>query len=294
MIRIQYDINLVCIYYSKLKVPDGDSSDLDVTDNAADPSDRSADDLEKQCETLQLRLDQVQKEILKLLSEKRACSEENCALKMKISELMKDLPSSKLQRGVATTINSSLETIKNGGFGGSWSDESNHSDTLKADTLREKRVFDDSEVVHYVENESGTTSEYQSSMNRSSSPDRHSVRTQTVDTSCSSMFATVSEEENEMEWKTLGDERRLVESVGDNETACNEIKSSRNFDKLLQDYERLTQENKTLRDKCDELSSCLDMLRNEYDQCEDYWASKLDEERKLFEEVYYSEIKFKI
>lgn len=38
-----------------------------------------------------------------------------------------------------------------------------------------------------------------------------------------------------------------------------------------------------LHAKVKELEDCVDLLRNEYEKCEDYWASKLDEERQMFE-----------
>ena len=88
-----------------------------------------------------------------------------------------------------------------------------------------------------------------------------------------------------MEWKTIRDDRKSSGSLGDDEGVSEASRSSSKFNKLMYDYNRLTQENRTLKEKCDELSSCLDMLRNEYDQCEEYWASKLDDERKLYEEV---------
>lgn len=45
----------------------------------------------------------------------------------------------------------------------------------------------------------------------------------------------------------------------------------------------LEQENKELNIKCTELENCIDLLRNEYEKCEDYWQNKVDEERQLFE-----------
>ncbi|XP_043287136.1 blastoderm-specific protein 25D isoform X2 [Venturia canescens] len=43
-------------------------------------------------------------------------------------------------------------------------------------------------------------------------------------------------------------------------------------------------EKKQLADRCAELERSLDLLRSEYEQCEDYWAAKLEEERQLFEQ----------
>lgn len=43
-------------------------------------------------------------------------------------------------------------------------------------------------------------------------------------------------------------------------------------------------EKKQLTERCSELERSLDMLKIEYEECEDYWAAKLEEERLLFEQ----------
>lgn len=43
-------------------------------------------------------------------------------------------------------------------------------------------------------------------------------------------------------------------------------------------------EKKQLIERCSELERSLDLLRAEYEECEDYWAAKLEEERQLFEQ----------
>ncbi|XP_014467588.1 PREDICTED: blastoderm-specific protein 25D isoform X2 [Dinoponera quadriceps] len=43
-------------------------------------------------------------------------------------------------------------------------------------------------------------------------------------------------------------------------------------------------EKKQLTERCSELERSLDLLRTEYEECEDYWAAKLEEERQLFEQ----------
>ncbi|KAJ8667270.1 hypothetical protein QAD02_008932 [Eretmocerus hayati] len=55
-------------------------------------------------------------------------------------------------------------------------------------------------------------------------------------------------------------------------------------DLLKEQEEKHAAENKKLLDRVSELEKSLDQLRSEYEQCEDYWASKLDEERELFEQ----------
>ncbi|KAI4486913.1 hypothetical protein M0802_012232 [Mischocyttarus mexicanus] len=43
-------------------------------------------------------------------------------------------------------------------------------------------------------------------------------------------------------------------------------------------------EKKQLTERCLELERSLDLLKAEYEECEDYWAAKLEEERQLFEQ----------
>lgn len=46
---------------------------------------------------------------------------------------------------------------------------------------------------------------------------------------------------------------------------------------------KLENENKDLCVKCTELENCVELLRNEYEKCEDYWQNKVDEERQMYE-----------
>lgn len=48
--------------------------------------------------------------------------------------------------------------------------------------------------------------------------------------------------------------------------------------------ELLEVEKKQLTERCQELERSLDLLKAEYEECEDYWAAKLEEERQLFEQ----------
>ncbi|CAH0554943.1 unnamed protein product [Brassicogethes aeneus] len=48
----------------------------------------------------------------------------------------------------------------------------------------------------------------------------------------------------------------------------------------------LTEANKDLAAKISEYENCLELLRNEMVQCEDYWETKIDEERQIFEQEH--------
>ncbi|XP_015838739.1 ninein homolog isoform X2 [Tribolium castaneum] len=53
------------------------------------------------------------------------------------------------------------------------------------------------------------------------------------------------------------------------------------FEHRVKQYE---EENEMLKTKCSELENCVELLKNEYEKCEDYWQSKLEEERQIFEQ----------
>ncbi|GLV41936.1 Ninein [Carabus blaptoides fortunei] len=42
--------------------------------------------------------------------------------------------------------------------------------------------------------------------------------------------------------------------------------------------------NQQLTERCDDLEQALELLRNEFENCENYWSNKLDEERQMFEQ----------
>lgn len=50
-------------------------------------------------------------------------------------------------------------------------------------------------------------------------------------------------------------------------------------------------ETKQLRDRVKELESCLELMQDEYEKCEDYWQGKLDDERRLYEQEQEMESK---
>ncbi|KAK0180799.1 hypothetical protein PV327_003144 [Microctonus hyperodae] len=71
---------------------------------------------------------------------------------------------------------------------------------------------------------------------------------------------------NDIETKTIEDDRDKLKT-------------------LLEEQEiKYTNEKKQLQEQCAKLESDLESLRTEYYQCEDYWASKLEEERQLIEQ----------
>lgn len=52
---------------------------------------------------------------------------------------------------------------------------------------------------------------------------------------------------------------------------------------LTDKIQELESANTELSVKCSDLENCVDLLRNEYEKCEDYWQAKVEEERQLFD-----------
>lgn len=73
-----------------------------------DPLDNTKDveQLEKHCRDLKSQLDLVKIEIVKIISEKKACSKENCALKIHISDLKNRLPMDEVLKDISCFLSS--------------------------------------------------------------------------------------------------------------------------------------------------------------------------------------------
>lgn len=68
------------------------------------------------------------------------------------------------------------------------------------------------------------------------------------------------------------------------EKTCADANLQTDFiDSFEEKVTKLEKENKELSAKCSELENCVELLRNEYEKCEDYWQNKVDEERQMFE-----------
>ncbi|KAG5867823.1 hypothetical protein JTB14_028228 [Gonioctena quinquepunctata] len=99
---------------------------------------------------------------------------------------------------------------------------------------------------------------------------------------------------NSDDLKKVSDKFEQTLSTGKGNDASYELKEQeKNFvdatfqtDPLFSFEEKINElenENRELCTKCSELENCVELLRNEYEKCEDYWQSKVDEERQMFE-----------
>lgn len=50
-------------------------------------------------------------------------------------------------------------------------------------------------------------------------------------------------------------------------------------------YDTIKTEKQELEEKCQDLTNCLEQMKVEFERLEDYWTAKMDDERKLFEQV---------
>ncbi|XP_014251908.1 blastoderm-specific protein 25D isoform X3 [Cimex lectularius] len=162
--------------------------------------------LEKHCHELENELERVRDKIIKILSERRACSEENCVLKQTLQTLMKN--NLKPEDCDNNILKASLKLLPN----------------------QPKDMF-----INNCNIEEGSE--------------------------CLTIALTPTSEK----------ENRDVE--------CLKCKNSNNSEFV----NTLKEENKRLTQMCQELENSLQLMKDEYEETEDYWQKKLEEERKLYE-----------
>lgn len=96
-----------------------------------------------------------------------------------------------------------------------------------------------------------------------------------------SRMLTKSHENNYETLKNINDKlEKLIYEEKCDEKTCTDASTETDFEDVVRKYE---QEKKDLITKCAELENCIELLKSEYEKCEDYWASKLDEERQMFD-----------
>lgn len=82
-------------------------------------------------------------------------------------------------------------------------------------------------------------------------------------------------EEHPMDQCKVNKERNIFPNITEAESVSKIVTTN---------VELLEIEKKQLTERCQELERSLDLLKTEYEECEDYWAVKLEEERQLFEQ----------
>ncbi|KRT83159.1 hypothetical protein AMK59_3682, partial [Oryctes borbonicus] len=81
--------------------------------------------------------------------------------------------------------------------------------------------------------------------------------------------------------------RQPLSIVEDVSTETNDLENddeNESNSALREKLELAKEENESLKVECDDLKHCLQLMEVEYEKCEKYWASTLEEERKVFEQ----------
>lgn len=68
------------------------------------------------------------------------------------------------------------------------------------------------------------------------------------------------------------------------ETAESAVETDFSYLDVQQTLKDKIKENAELKEQCENLEQAVDLLRNEFDSCENYWSAKLDDERQMFEQ----------
>ncbi|XP_054260732.1 blastoderm-specific protein 25D [Macrosteles quadrilineatus] len=251
--------------------------------------------LERHCHELRHTLDEVQQEVLKILSEKRACNEENCALKQRIQQLSRRLPKT-LTEDVASldenvsgpltyTISNNLDTVVPSA---SENINSPNNVALKCFPFFEKQgslnssycLFPAKDVKDNGSFKFENLSQFAFELSQSLSDANLAVSPLAV-SEVKPLSPCLSEEKCSV----------IGKLAYENSNEESDMDKSKDNDKT--EILRLTKENTELKEKCTELENALELMREEYEKCEDYWQGKLNEERTIFyQEQKVSDEKF--
>ncbi|XP_069682969.1 ninein homolog isoform X2 [Periplaneta americana] len=242
----------------------------DPIENAKD-----VEQLVKHCRDLRSQLDLVKIEIVKILSEKKACSKENCALKIHISDLRNRLPTDDGLKDIRYSLKSSQDDLK-----------------LEYSSEVPSLVEDRSTLIECKETEKNDVSQERKLNGDSSAENSVNINvgeeSNLVSISTNSNMQSVVTVENSNN-NSDNNEEGLCEKTNDR---CCEKNSASSVVKHVKDLSDIWKENEEkhikemteMRERCADLENSLELLRQEYEKCEDYWANKLEEERHLYDQ----------
>ncbi|XP_046664014.1 blastoderm-specific protein 25D [Homalodisca vitripennis] len=262
--------------------------------------------LEKHCYELRHTLDNVQGEIVKILSEKKACNEENCVLKQRIEELRRSLPK---------TVNNDVECQENtsGPLTYTLSDVSSvlpdigALDSIYCDKLKDSpknialkcfpfmnRKESNPDAVYCLfptkdRKDNGgfkfeNLSQFAFELSQSLS-DTNCLDHPFSDFDSKPLSPCLSDNGNSDNLKSVNSSCK--QGTGELKTDESIVVISRKEPSTTptdSELVRLTQECVEWKEKCAELETSLEMMRVEYEKCEDYWQGKLNEERAIFDQ----------
>lgn len=295
------------------------STEMEVQTSLENPSEVIK--LEKHCLELKTTLEKVKEEIVKILSEKRECTEENCLLKRRIEDLMKRLQN-------LSSIKSKYRESPNFNDGILW--ESEHNVTL-AEHLKSSEESLSIETMQTELSDPLIGSPKNAALTCFPFMNRDVTALETSYT----LFPLNETAKGDLKFQNLSQFAfELSQSLNDSDSEhrdfsilenkplpfCLKFDNERNSDvcemkeipkkkvsvnestdgesiividgeegpqcvSSNNEYARLKDENTKLVEKCSDLETSLELMRVEYEKCEDYWQSKLNEERSIFDQV---------
>ncbi|XP_068085274.1 ninein homolog [Anabrus simplex] len=298
---------------------------------------KDVEQLEQHCRDLKSQLEQIKVEIVKILSEKDACSKENCALKIHISDLKNRLPledsgsmrlleannlvsvsesmlidkcvlpksrcvesetsqfladnskacpqpneigrveSGIVSQSVESSISihvrdSSVESAKQGSSQGI----EQKSGAIK-DSQREVLcvVSDQGKSGHSLVDRSSSSVGKETELKRLSKLEDGKVQNLLNEVGKLSVKLEKTSEFPLEEVQKLHEEMQKISAALGGASA---------IQKLHSEVQSLTTKLGEAEERCADLEASLELLRQEYEKCEDYWANKLEEERRLYDQ----------
>lgn len=246
---------------------DGNSSEsntITLVQTALEPT-ADINRLEKHCHELKHTLEGVQTEIVKILWEKKACCEENCVLKHKIEELSKCLP----------------RTLDDNG-----SDAENSVSQLTSSISDVTPLFY-TQKLNIEQHITAHSTSYQLFPNK----DKNDNGSFTLENLSEFSFELIDSPPMPVfinkagcwNWNHKlnfgsptkdGSDRGVTNQSETNPFQEGETGRSKLFKELSE-----------FKEKCSELEKSLELMRVEFEKCEDYWQGKLNEERAFFDQV---------
>lgn len=260
--------------------------------------------LEKHCYELRHTLENVQGEIIKILSEKKACCEENCVLKQRIEELSKRLPKSLNDDTHNTDISSGplTYTVTNVPIN---SLEISKFEPVCCDNVKDSPKNVALKCFPFMNRKQSNSDSPYCLFPTKDKKDNGTFKFENLSQFAFELSQSLSDTNliidpfSELESKPLSPCLSEIECVSVNrklDFTCNDTKSDsssvviNNVEQqtsTVQDNEtvKLAKEIGELKEKCTELETSLELMRVEYEKCEDYWQGKLNEERAIFDQV---------
>lgn len=258
--------------------------------------------LEKHCHELRHTLDKVKDEILNILSEKKACTEENCTLKEKIEDLSRRLPKTLSEEprslenpsGPLTYTITDVPKIQ---------PESKYLGPVICDNVKDSPQNVALKCFPFMNRTQKITDSPYCLFPAKDKQDSNAFKFENLSQFAFELSQSLSDPNTEVDpFSNLGckplsppclnetDDASVNRQLNFGEMKCGEEKDTAltaagAAGTLEERVERLTKENQELREKCAELEAGLEMMRVEYEKCEDYWQGKLNEERAIFDQV---------